>query len=149
MGDLGYGSKPVIQPRYPHMLAEDADVWTRFLERFPDRFREVWYDVHCGKPVPVPADSPEWLERFANGVSRKRIDVVARVPGGYVVVEVKPYANYVALGQVLVYRPLFAEEYAGSEGVTGLVVCYVADLDVVPEFGRHGVELVEVGHPSL
>jgi len=141
--------KPVVRARYPHMLAEDADVWTRFLEKYPGRFAEVWYDVHVGKPVPVPPDSPEWLERFSGEVSRKRIDVVGRVPGGFIVVEVKPYANYVALGQVMVYWPLFAEEYGGGAECAAMVVCYVADQDCVAEFQEHAIELVEVGLPEL
>lgn len=73
---LGPGQIPVIRSSYTHMLAEDMDVWRRYLNREGHLIDQVWYDVHVGTPVAVPEGSPEFLTAVAMGVTRKRIDVV-------------------------------------------------------------------------
>jgi len=93
------------------MMAEDVAVWTRYLKSPVAPIKEVWYDVHVGGPWTLPADASDMDRRIAAGISRKRIDVVARVGGGYWVIEVKPFANMMSLGQVLTYHRLFIAEY--------------------------------------
>ncbi len=85
-------------PQYPHMMREDTEVWTRFLESGDFELQEVWYDVRVGAMVKGdwPDDSVD--ARIAAGLTRKRIDVVGAVGGGHWVIEVKPRANMYAVG---------------------------------------------------
>ena len=146
MANLGPGQKPLVLPYYPHMLFEDVEVWTRFLQSDRGRILEVWYDVHVGQPVAVPEGSPEYMKLVALGVTRKRIDVVCRVAEAFWVVEVKPYANALALGQVLNYTRLFGVEYPTSVPAKPVVVCDIADDDLRGDFLGRGVTLFETGY---
>lgn len=139
MADLGPGQAAIVMPHYPHMMWQDTDVWTRFLQGEGHRIRRVWYDVHVGAAVDVGSGGDELLRRVAGGVTRKRIDVVAQVGGGYWVVEVKPFGGMVALGQVLTYSRLFGAEFPDRHPVVPVVVCDTVDEDVKGEFEDAGV----------
>ena len=134
MAVLGEGQRASIMPQYPHMMTADRDVWTRFLETEGHRLLRVWYDVHVGEAVSVVSGSDELIRRVARGITRKRIDVVARVGGGYWVIEVKPFGGMVALGQVLTYSRLFAGEYSVDGPIVPVVVCDRVDPDVMGDF---------------
>jgi len=126
-------------PSYPHMMWQDTDVWTRFLEGEGHRISRVWYDVHVGAAVDVSGGGDELVRRVSRGVTRKRIDVVAKVGGGYWVIEVKPFGGMVALGQVLTYSRLFRAEYPDRRPAVPIVVCDRVDVDVQDEFEDAGV----------
>jgi len=139
---LGVGQKPVVMASYPHMMAEDTEVWTRYLKSWLVPIKEVWYDVHVGRGMEVSEEATEIEKRVAAGVSRKRIDVVARVGGGYWVIEVKPVASMVALGQVLGYTRLFEQEYRTEGEVWPVVVCDSVDEDLLDEYEALGVAVI-------
>ena len=145
MVELGPSMKPMVMPHYPHMLAEDVFVWSKFLEAHAKDITEVWYDVKVGTPMPLPMDATELQRVVAMGVSRKRIDVVARSGGQILVIEVKPFGNMVALGQALAYARLFASEYDVGWPVMPCVVCGMVDPDLVADFKVNGVVTFEVG----
>lgn len=129
----------MVRPHYPHFLAEDNGVWTRFLTTDADRIERVWYDVRVGKPMYLPNGASEVEIKVAAGVSRKRIDVVCLVEGEYWVVEVKPYASMLAAGQVISYARLFAQEYATAYRVIPVIVCNRIDEDLVDGFSELGI----------
>lgn len=136
---LGEGREPLLRPHYPHMLAEDNDVWSKFLEQNFERLDEVWYDVRVGQPVDVGEDASDMERKIAAGLTRKRIDVVAISGGNYWVIEVKPYASMLALGQVISYARLFAMQYEVTGRVIPVIVCDSIDEDLVDEFKEMGV----------
>lgn len=142
MPALGVSQKPIVMPAYPHMLAEDTAVWTKYLQSPLVLIKEVWYDVHVGKQVEGLDPSDILGQRIAAGITRKRIDVVARVGGGFWVIEVKPRANMVALGQVLTYSRLFIAEYRPEGEVWPVIVCDSADEDLVDEFDELDVAVI-------
>lgn len=129
-------------PHYPHMLAEDTAVWSKYLASPVYRIKEVWYDVHVGLPVEGLAPDDALGARIARGITRKRIDVVARVGSGLWVIEIKPVAGMVALGQVLSYTRLFIEEFRPIEEVRGVIVCDSVDADLLDEFEAMGVVVI-------
>ncbi len=139
---LGKSQKPIVMPHYPHMLAEDIEVWSRYLADPVVQIDEVWYDVHVGQGMPLPVGAGDIDRRIAAGVSRKRIDVVCRIGGGFWVVEIKPLASMLALGQVLVYTRLFVDEYVVTGEVWPVIVCNNADEDLIGEFEAVGVLVI-------
>ena len=142
MGSLGPGRRPIVMPAYPHMLGEDTAVWTAFLKSGDIEIREVWYDVHVGQPVLSPLGPDSMQQRIADGITRKRIDVVAIVDGIYWIIEVKPIAQHFAIGQVLVYEGLFVKEFEPELATWPVVVCDTVDVDVIEECQRLGVVVV-------
>ncbi|GAH54357.1 unnamed protein product [marine sediment metagenome] len=139
MVDLGPGQKPVVMPHYPHMLSEDTEVWSKFLGTVRTPIKEVWYDVHVGQGVFLPVGVDGLIERIARGITRKRIDVVCHVGGGYWVVEIKPMASMLAFGQALSYARLFAGEYVVDGEIWPIIVCDEADEDLIDYFDELGV----------
>lgn len=144
MPGLGVSQKPIVMPSYPHMLAEDTAVWSKYLADPVIAIQEVWYDVHVGKGMLLPVGASDLDKRISSGVSRKRIDVVASVQGVLWVIEVKPRAGMMALGQVLSYLRLFIEEYRPRGEVRGVVVCDSVDEDLLNEFEVDGVMVITV-----
>jgi len=141
---LGVSQKPIVMTHYPHMLAEDTEVWSKYLADPIDAIAEVWYDVHVGLPVEVPDAADALGARIARGITRKRIDVVCRVDSTLWVVEIKPFASMTALGQVLGYTRLFIEEYRPTVEVLPVIVCDAVDDDLVDEFEVDGVLVITV-----
>lgn len=135
---------PIVQTSYPHMMAEDVAVWSEFLKDPPIDIEGVWYDLHVGRGI-SPVDTGDVLaRRIAAGISRKRIDVVALIPQGFLVVEIKPVASFLALGQALAYSRLFVLEYQPTAAVMPCVVCGQADEDLVEDFEELHVVLIIV-----
>jgi len=127
---LGEGRKPAVMPNYPHMMTEDRDIWTKFLESKEFEIGEVWYDVHCGHGLPVKTDIGSMEYKISQGVTRKRIDVVCVVKKELWIIEVKPHANMGALGQIITYEKLFREEYTTPYKIIPVILCWTVDPDV-------------------
>jgi len=121
------------------MLPADWSTWTQFLESGLMRIDELWYDVHVGRPIDLPDDSPDFLIKVAMGVSRKRIDVVARCRDVIHIVEVKPHANMESVGQIITYRNLFMAEFDIWQKIIGTVVAKTADADILDTALKQGV----------
>lgn len=129
LDDLDW-TEPAVRTRYPHMLALDAEVWTAYLREVGDQVLRVAYDVHVGTPVPLPPEATEMERRIADGVTRKRIDLVMESRSGLWVVELKPYGNHAALGQVLEYLDLFRREFTDGRHANGMIICAEEDVDI-------------------
>ena len=139
------GHKPMVAAKYPHLAPEDAIIWRRLLGNDDVHFDEVWYDVRVGEAVRVPTGQPEWMQRMSDYSTRKRIDIVARRGWDYWVIEAKPFAGVVALGQAIFYSETFRDEYKIRTPVFAAVITDICDPDVLPIFDRHGVVVFEVG----
>jgi len=126
------------------MLSEDTEVWTKYLKSPLFLIKEVWYDVHVGKPVEGLEPGDKLGMRIASGITRKRIDVVARVGSGLWVIEIKPFAGMLALGQVLSYTRLFIDEFRPRGDVASVIVCGEADADLLDNFEALDVMVIEV-----
>ncbi len=142
MARLPVGQKPIVMPHYPHMMAEDIAVWSKYLADPISPIKQVWYDLHVGRPVAVPAAGGEMLQKISAGLTRKRIDAVAQVGGGYWVIEIKPFASMLALGQVISYTRLFIEEYRPDGETWPVIVCDVADEDLLAGYDALGVAVI-------
>jgi len=127
---LGPGQNPVTMSRYPHMMDLDTLVWTAYLAGDHPPISRVWYDLHVGDPIQVPPDSPPGLLAIADGTGMKRIDVVALVMNTLWIIELKPYGNHAALGQVILYADLFRRRYGSRTPIVPTIICDTGDDDV-------------------
>lgn len=144
MVDLGPGQKPIVMTHYPHLLMEDTEIWSAYLEDPVVPIKKVWYDVHVGQGMPLPVGAGDIDKRIAAGISRKRIDVVCHVGGGYWVVELKPFGSMLAMGQVISYTRLFIRDYKPDGEAWPVVICSEADADLIDFFDAAGVVLITV-----
>jgi len=142
---LGDAMKPTAMVNYPHMMAEDRDIWTKFLEIDGYEIEKVWYDVHCGLGLPVIGGTSSMEYKISQGVTRKRIDVVCTVKNEIWIVEIKPHANMKALGQIITYEKLFREEYSTPYKIIPVVLCWTMDPDIGPILKDFGIRVLQAG----
>ena len=125
------GVKPIVRRRYSHLSGIDSGVWSALLEERGRRFERVWYDVWCGDGEGVDTPSGGAGRRLSDGIYCKRIDVVTLCQGLYIIWEVKPWGNCIALGQVLMYGELFRRRYQDCRPIQLAIVCASQDPDCV------------------
>ena len=142
MAALGKSQMPVVMSSYPHFLAADTDVWSRYLADPVVPIKEVWYDVHVGSAVELAPSADEMDRRIAAGVTRKRIDVVARIGNGFWIIEVKPIADQQALGQILNYTRLFRQEFPVPGEVFPVIVADEVDPNVIGSFEDQNILVI-------
>lgn len=146
---LGPGEKPVVRAKYAHMLPEDHATWTAFLESEQNILDEVWYDVHVGAPMDIPKDSPNYMKAVVEGVSRKRIDVVGRKGYRLFIIEVKPFANMTAIGQVVTYAKLFNKEFTIFPTAAAMIVATRCDRDILDIAESMNIKIVALEGVTL
>ncbi len=139
-GRLQYGKRY----KYPHMIGDDAIIWERFMNLFPERFETVDYDFRVGSGVPIPAGEAENYARMMTMLSQKRIDVIGWKNESPTIIEVKRRVGLGALGQVFGYRILFKKDFKNIKKPELLIVCEEITVDdrVVLEVSGVPVEVV-------
>ncbi len=146
---LGPGEKPEARQKYAHMMREDHATWTAFIESDIRDLDEVWYDVHVGAPMELPKDSPNYMKAVVEGVSRKRIDVVGRLGTAMFIIEVKPFANMTAIGQVVTYARLFNREFNIHPNAVPMIVSTRCDRDILEIAESLGVKIIALEGVTL
>ncbi len=129
---------------YDHMAVGDRPIWERFMERYPDMFTSVMYDVPVGN---VPEHANESIVAEGADMSalyKRRIDVVGETADHFWVVEVKPRAGSSTIGQVLGYEHLFIRDWKPEKPVNVLVVCEQTDSDTLEFADTQGVLVMVV-----
>jgi len=130
--------------RYPHMGAEDAVLWNKFIDKFPELFTQVAYDVRVGDGTPPAPDTPESYAKMQLDLSKKRIDVVGLERNRATIIEVKPYAALSAIGQVEVYADLFRRDEPRYFSPRKLIICQSHDPDITLSCRTRNIEVVIV-----
>ena len=141
---LDAGRLPNIMPHYPHMLVEDREIWTKFLEIREFEIDRVWYDVHVGHGLPVASPAGSLEHKIAQGVTRKRIDVICTVKNELWIIEIKPHANMGALGQIITYNQLFRDEFETPYKIVPAILCWSIDFDIAQLVIQNRVKIM---HP--
>jgi hypothetical protein len=108
--------------RYPHMFPLDIAIWERFLEGYADLYTGFDYDIKVGTGAVVPEEWEDNYKRMAEVLSKYRIDVVGHKPGRLEIIEVKPEASTVAIGQIVTYMELYRRDFSPSDTLVGVIV---------------------------
>ncbi len=67
-------------------------------------------------------DTPENYARMIETLSKYRIDAVGHKNGRLEIIEVKPDASTVAIGQVITYVELYKRDFSPTDAVVGVIV---------------------------
>ena len=133
-----------LRHKYPHLVGEDTDVWNRFLQRFPDRFDTVDYDVHVGKGAKVFTIPDEKSQKYWTQLTKKRIDVIAWKDNLVTIIEVKKRVGLYTLGQILGYKFLYQCDHPEIKFIRSLIVCSTIDPDDVAVLNHYGIDFIVV-----
>jgi hypothetical protein len=130
--------------KYPHLIGEDTEVWSRFISKFPDKFETVDYDVKVGLGADTtPIENQTSKELWAN-LTKKRIDVIGYKNNSVTIVEVKKRASLFTLGQILGYRYLYLREFPEALLARTLIVAAAISPDDRDALTYFGIDFVIV-----
>ena len=96
--------------KYPHMPAEDILTWEKFLEKYPDEYLSVDYDVHCGELTEHSDKAADLGIAGSEAVNQYKIDVVGYKKNSIDLIELKGKAVPAAIGQLAMYKSLYDKE---------------------------------------
>ena len=126
--------------KYPHLIGEDTEVWSRFIRKFPDRFDTVDYDVKVGKGADTEPIPEEYYKKQWATLTKKRIDVIGYKNDVPCIVEVKKRASLFTLGQILGYRFLYLRDHPELKSIRTLIVCSSIDRDDIAVLNYYGID---------
>ena len=130
--------------KYPHMKPADVKIWERFLDKHPDGFIEVAYDVPVGNFRPSSEKLSEEYQRDREFLGRYMIDVVGFTKNSIAIIEIKPEAGATALGQALMYKDLYIRDYAPRKPVLGVIITDEILPDMKLMCDKHEIEIIIV-----
>ena len=128
--------------KYPHMKPGDIAIWERFIKANPGFFDTVDYDVLIGSGAAFDTTLNSTEGTSAAALYRKKIDVVGYRSGEIWLVEVKPSAQFAALGQIGAYDDLYREEKKPSDRVVAALLTDIVGPDVANIAEKWGVILL-------
>lgn len=138
LGRFKYG----LLAKYPHMKPGDVAIWERFIKANEGFFDTVDYDVLVGSGAAFDTALNIQGRPDVGALYRKKIDVVGYKPGEIWLVEVKPDAQFSALGQVGAYDDLYREERKPTERVIAALLTDNVRPDIQNIAGKWGIELL-------
>jgi len=130
--------------KYPHLIGEDTEVWSRFILKFPDQFETVDYDVKVGSGADTSPLTDQYAKEYWKSLTMKRIDVIAYDNNFVTIIEVKKKASLFTLGQILGYRFLFLREHPELHLVKTLIVCESISQDDIDVLSHYGIDFIIV-----
>ena len=110
------------QLKYPHLGPEDTAIWSRFIEKYPDYYKSVDYDVKVGEGRDYSGLLEDEYSDDLKYLSKKRIDVVGFRENEIHVIELKPSAGLSAIGQSLGLANLYREIAPADKRVLPVVI---------------------------
>ena len=113
---------PTRLSRYPHMFPLDIAIWERFIDRHGTDFSGFSYDVKVGSGTEPVEGLGSVYARMQAILSKYRIDCVGYKDGRIYVIEVKPEAGTIAVGEVELYTKLYTRDFNPTEPVVGCIV---------------------------
>ena len=134
-----------IRKKYPHFLAEDNVLWSKFIAANPSLFDSVDYDVRISAGIKIPEGTPEALAKDMEALSKLRVDVLAYKSEDVTIIEVKPIGDMQAIGQLYTYNDQYVYRNRTARPAEMVMVCYrVKSEDIRHSARRLGIKVVEV-----
>lgn len=123
------------------MKPGDVAIWERYIEKYPDAYDKVQYDFWVGSPPPFNPIVNEATEGSADGLYRRKIDVVGYKNDTIDIIEVKPRAGASAIGQVKGYKRLFVRDEKPKKEPQAIILTDILDVDMLDLTRGEGVLL--------
>lgn len=129
---------------YPHLKPLDTAIWERFLEKYPEAYTHVMYDLAVGEGAPIAPGEEENLAHMQKTLTQRKIDVVGFAPGKLDIIELKPAAGPSALGQVNSYVALYKRDRDPTSDPQAVIITDRLLPDMQMLANEAGVKLIVV-----
>jgi len=139
--DLGQPFQQSWRGSYPHMLDVDKPVWDLFLDRNPNLFKRLYYDVRVGGVYPAPEYGDEKMRKMFYDTTAKRIDALGELEDEIWIIEVATRPGLRAVGQIQTYIALWWEDPKITKPAKPVLVCQSIDADLERSLAFYGVLL--------
>jgi alpha-D-ribose 1-methylphosphonate 5-triphosphate diphosphatase PhnM len=120
----------MARPQYPHLLPDDAAVWSRYLDTVRPQVETIYYDVRIGEGRPVGDEYSSAIQKMARDLSQRRIDAILVNGSTHTICEVTTTATLKAVGQLAVYEHLYRLQQSIPVTIKKLLVCSSIDADL-------------------
>ena len=139
-GETSYGKKR----KYDHMKPGDVAIWERFMEKYPDAYKSVIYDLSLGQGSIIPDGTPDNLAKDFRLLGQRKIDVVGIKDDNIDIIEVKPNAGPSAVGQILNYIELYKGYIDPEAKPNALIVTDQQQRDMSQLAFNFGIKVIQV-----
>jgi hypothetical protein len=123
------------------MLPADVPVWELFLDRNPNLFEKIYYDVRIGGVMPGPEHGDEKMRLMFWQNTAKRMDALGELKDEIWIIEVADRPGLRASGQLRVYWNLWFEDPKIIKPAKAVLVCRSIDEDLRRALEYDGVLL--------
>ncbi len=138
---------PIDFAKFRHFRPEEIEIFKTFaLKEYPNA--NYYFDV------PLEVSGLEWLkeqpkeyQEMWKYLRAKKIDVIIETEEKYIICEVKGRVRPSAIGQLIVYRDMFIQQYKPEKPVELLIVAKYFDIDVAKIAKSLGIKVwtIETG----
>lgn len=142
--ELGKRYEIAWRGKPPQMLETDHPVWYRFLDRYGQYFKALYYNCLLGGPFLTPEQEEDPLQRMWRFNTSKRADAIAELETEVWIIEVANYPGLRAVGQLLVYQTLWLEDPKILMPERLILVCERIDNDLGAACVRRGIQIYVV-----
>ena len=126
--------------KYPHLKANETEIWSRFIEKYPDVLESVEYDVLVGKGADVEAEESEEMRKDIEYLTKKKIDVVGFTDNEIWVIEIRQRAGLDIVGKVVSYVELYRDIAPTDKALKGVLITDLKMPDVEELCQRFGIQ---------
>jgi hypothetical protein len=129
---------------YPNVRETETLIWERFLERYPDAYDEVAYNVKVGEGAEIPDGTEQNLAKGFKELTQHKIDVVGFKGNSVDIIELKTYAGARATGQVIFYRDLYTHNIDTSASPNLVIITDTLRPDTKIVCEKQNIKLIVV-----
>jgi len=121
----------MVKPVFKHLSEEENIVAEEFIKRVvPDG--EVKFDVPLkSRKALVVETAPEHLKKLWEYLTAKKIDMIVEYPSKIMIVEIKRILSAAAVGQLLLYKKMYTEQYKPLKPIELWHIAMYPDWDVI------------------
>ena len=131
----------LIAKFYPERTDKESAIIRDYLKAHLIEFDRVSFSVRVGKGATPDPDHLPAIQRATVYSSQKRIDVVAWQGNQVFLIEAKSIVGYAVMGQLLLDRHLWLEDYPDSPEPSLVAIGRTSDPDSLRGLSSHGVDV--------
>lgn len=131
----------IAKEKFPHLLPEESEIWSRFVATLGGNYECFSYDVRVGKGAPFGKEKDEKYHKMWSDLTQKRIDAIGFSAAGITIFEIRPRADLPILGKLLGYKELLIRSFHPTEKIFLAVVSDRVDDDDATVFSANGIQI--------
>jgi len=129
---------------YPNFKTGETLLWERFLEKYPDAYDEVAYNIKVGEGAPIPEGTEENIAEDFKGLTQAKIDVIGFKNEKMDIIELKPQLRLNAPNQLKAYGKLYKKTVDPAAVFNLVLITYAISVDMETVIEGEGINVIIV-----